>query len=370
MTLEEALQGWRWDGADGAALAQAFAQSERTGRGIRFVGTVGSGKTTAASLLAKKRNGLYIDCSNPEKAAALREWRTWAMPDRSIVLDEFGRDSVRNDFGNRTDVVAQFIREIYSSWKEGEWTGRLYVTTNLAIEKMKEVYDESITDRLLEMCVTCHFVQNRRISADHAEPAKAKPATNSFAVGLRDQAREDAFWDRSIARAKAEWEKDGPRNIAELNAEHDGTPHGLWHCAWKVAKNELRVWTAKDCALVGVAWHRGLGRPKPRRYAEGEQRAFELPAVLHGIVAAHWDGEDDTAAWFAARALAWARKVLGPEGDRIATAHAEGYGNETVDWAGHLADAQALIDWNKEHARRVGKANAGRIDFAAVAGGL
>lgn len=343
MTLEEALNGWRWDGADGAALASAFAQGERTGRGILFAGTVGSGKTTAASLLAKKRDGLYIDCSNPDKASALREWRTWAMPNRSIVLDELGRDAVRNDFGNRTDVVAQFLREIYASWKEGEWTGRLYATTNLDFDGLRKAYDESITDRLLEMCVTCRFQQGRRVAANNAAPAPAPTYTASPFVALRDAQREDAIWDEVIAAHKAgDW-----RGCEAYAARNE---LGTFEVAWRVAVFDLGgVWSEADCAAVAAAWHQKLGRPKPRprfelvtgfkpglkkspnmaRIKENE-RPFELPGCLDAIGFLFRYGRVEDARWFARRAAAWCRVAVGdlPSREFPAARHPD----EAIDW--------------------------------------
>lgn len=358
----------RIDGKNGEVLEDALRKAGKM-YGLIFGGAVGSGKTTAATALLGNR-GFMVKCYEPEKAARLEDWRDWMLPGKWVLLDDMGRDAVRNEYGNRCDVVGRFIRELYDAWRAGEWTGKLYVTTNLTGSELKETYDESIVSRIAEMCVPCKFAENHRAKAGSAQaPAERAEDAERAASGVsHDSGREDAFWDRRIASAKAESARGGIRNIALVDAQNDGTPDGLWHCAWKVAKNELHCWSATDCAIVGMAWTSGLGRPKPRRLRDGEQKPFELSSALYGIVAAHWEGEDDTARWFAARTLAWATAALGKgiELERAAELRAEWYGKETVDWERHLADAKRQREWEAANVA----ASKERVDFASVAGGL
>ncbi len=165
MTLDDVMQGWHWSGEDGTALATAYAKSEATGTGILFMGTAGSGKTLAAGRLVAAHGGgqaQVVHCDIAGGTDKLAGWREWALTDYPVMLDEIGRDGVRVEYGNRRDDVAQFVRALYASWKRGEWSGRLYATTNLDVRRLVAAYDASVADRLLEMCVVCEFRTARR----------------------------------------------------------------------------------------------------------------------------------------------------------------------------------------------------------------
>ncbi len=235
MNLDQVLQGWRWEGADGAALARAFEQSEAAGRGILFAGTVGSGKTTAARLLTAAHGGLMVDCGHPERVEALADWRGWAMPSLAIMLDELGRDAVRVEFGNRRDVVALFLREVYAAWKAGEWTGRLYATTNLSWEALVRAYDESVADRLAELCVPCRFTQGRRVAASEAR-AEERPQEGRRTEPAAQDGGEEARFDEASADYRAAWW--WPRAHHGMGADRD---------ALRVLRVNLGAFSGEDC---------------------------------------------------------------------------------------------------------------------------
>ena len=157
---------WNWEGRDGEELANAVDKSNAIGRGILFTGTPGSGKTTAANVIVKGRGGVGIDCSDSEKTSALSYWREWLLPARDILLDEFGRNATKNDYGNKHDEVVDFVRTLYKAWKDGDWSGRLYIVTNMTSADIRKHYDQSLLDRLLEMCVVCKFNDARRVMAN------------------------------------------------------------------------------------------------------------------------------------------------------------------------------------------------------------
>jgi len=171
--------GMTWDGPDGEALEKAVSamnRLERGHRGILFAGAVGSGKTTAACLLA--RTARVIDCAIPNQVAWLDDWRDLTDMERDIILDDLGREAIRNDFGNKRNIVAEKIHEIHSAWKSRSYSGRLFVTTNLTSRDLRGLYDASIFDRLMEMCIPCKFSQGRRPMAvewGEAEPPSPPP---------------------------------------------------------------------------------------------------------------------------------------------------------------------------------------------------
>jgi len=263
VTLTEAMQGLTFDGEDGIALSSAFAQSEAARRGILFMGMTGSGKTTAALRLTGMRGGLIIHCDQPEKVVALARWQDWGMPDKAILLDELGRDSVVNEFGNRRDIVGGFIREVYAAWKEGVWTGRIYATTNLDADGLRKAYDESVVGRLAELCVTCKFKHGRRVVANRAAPETAGSTGNANRTERGGYA-EDGIDMASDEASSALW----------WNVTRKGC--GADRDALRILRVNLGVFAGDDCERFRACRNAG---------ATGKLSAFIYEAFLYGACA-------------------------------------------------------------------------------------
>lgn len=266
MELSDAMCGLTWDGEDGEAIARAFRQSEAANRGILFMGMTGSGKTTAAMALTGIHGGLVIHCDNPEKVEALGWWRDWGMPDKSILLDELGRDAVRNNYGERRDVVGQFVREIYAAWKEGTWRGRLYATSNLDADGLRAAYDESVVGRLAELCVTCKFKHGRRVLANRAAPS------NSPAPGaMQEKSSGNA---NPYAAAGIDMAGDAAMAACWYNATRKG--RGAFNDALRILRVNLGVFDGVDCERWCALRRAGVS---------GKLSAFVGEAFLFGACA-------------------------------------------------------------------------------------
>lgn len=155
--------GMIFDGPDGEALGVALGKAG-TMYGILFTGVIGSGKTTAARALASDGGTgfKFIDCASEKQVGWLGGWRGWLGHHDNLVLDDFGRESMTSEYGIFRKPVCDFLRALHSAWKAHEWDGRLFVTTNGSSEDLVRHADESIVDRLTEMCVVCRFSTPRR----------------------------------------------------------------------------------------------------------------------------------------------------------------------------------------------------------------
>lgn len=333
VTLAEALKGWRWEGADGAALEAAWEHGERAGRGILFMGAVGSGKTTAARALVGSRGGVLIECAVPERVAALGWWRDWGLPERCILLDELGRDAVRMEYGERRDVVAQFVRELYASWKEGEWRGRLYATTNLDAGGLVKAYDESVADRLFEMAVVCRFREARRVLAEEAGGEEGRHGDRPGQTGTEGEG--SAVWSEY-----AEAGIDLRSEVARAAGWWPGANGGALMDAIRVLKVNLGAFDGTDCEKFrAVRMHGNTGR----------MGTFVKEAFLYGGCA-----EAGMARRWAAGVRAYVGKVF--EGSELAQKYyrpdnalvfkgwqrAFDFGEMVAIWRRNSAEARAL----------------------------
>lgn len=238
------LGQYQWDGPDGAMLRAALDKSAATGKGILFAGVAGSGKTTAANFLAA--SGYAIACYDPEKVESLRAWRGWALPDKTILLDELGRDNVRNEFGSRVDIVANFIRDLYASWKKAEWRGKLYVTTNAGENDLVALYDASLVARIREMCAVCRFDVDRR-----------KMARNAPAPYMEAEARTaDARRADPADPAEEDWVADGidlegPAFAAAMNLKSRAD---CMMATLRILRVNMSAFDGGDCVKLHGVW--------------------------------------------------------------------------------------------------------------------
>lgn len=314
--------GMEWDGPDGVALEAALAKAgERFG--ILFSGTVGSGKTTAAKELAKGVFGFkVVDCSKPEEVDWLPSWRDWLSDGMSLVLDELGRDGIRNRFGNRSNPLAGFLRDLHAAWKNGDWCGRLFCTTNSSFDELLECYDESVMDRLREMCVPCRFSQNRRKEAGGA----ADPdAADDNAVRPVDAYRWDEYEGHGIDTESDEFRA----------AVHVSSAPGFLLDALRLLRVNAGTLTAEQCETVRAVLY-GVDRP-------AGMRRYVRDAFVYAICAPRHELED-----FCRGMTRYASAVLdrNPEArDRYNPANAAVF----RDWWRRFDVAGAIGHWRKCH---------------------
>ncbi len=235
-------------GKDGEALERAI-QKAGDRFGLFLTGKVGSGKTTAArELAARGGNGyMFIDCTNETHVGWLSGWHGWIGHYKNVVLDDFGRDVNVSDYGVLKKPVADFIRALHSAWKSHQWEGKLFITTNGTFEEIVRRFDESIGDRLREMCVGCKFDESRRPSAGVPRGSAASVPETPSASTLRP---DDSYtWDDYVQHG--------------INPESDAFKAALWASAQpsrlmdalRVLRVDLGLVTGEDCERIRACCH-------------------------------------------------------------------------------------------------------------------
>lgn len=159
-------------GVDFTNIVEAISDaSQEPKRGLMFIGSAGCGKTLAMKALNQTAH--FIDLTNtkslidcmPYKREVLIHGLTvekedmWTIEDnRSVILDDLGNEPIRNNYGVKEQTVANFILQWYSaSYKNPAMKARLFVTTNLTVEQLIELYGVRIVDRLFEMVHIVNF---------------------------------------------------------------------------------------------------------------------------------------------------------------------------------------------------------------------
>jgi len=151
-------------GIDFDLIVEAYAETVQTkNKGLLLSGGVGCGKTMA--LKAIFPNACFYDLTDSTELDLLTPYegyddhlersmvKWWAITARrSIILDDIGNEPIKNDYGTRVDVLANFIMKWNTeNYKVCREKVRLFGTTNLTIEQLIERYGNRITDRLFEM---------------------------------------------------------------------------------------------------------------------------------------------------------------------------------------------------------------------------
>lgn len=137
-------------------------------KGILFCGNFGTGKTDLMRLFTKNNRQTYYlrttkkiaaDFSNSDDkkipAEYLEPFKN-AINDASsmfqlisgLCIDEIGAEQVKNNYGNKSNVIGDLIEERYHSG----YTGLLlHGTTNLSADELKEFYGERVTSRMRQI---------------------------------------------------------------------------------------------------------------------------------------------------------------------------------------------------------------------------
>lgn len=151
-------------------LAKAYTGDIAGGKGLCFMGYVGSGKTRRMEFFSNKT---YIKMlSAPEICAEwvemggnnnLSAFMAYLKADGyesrystvspfycDLIIDDLGTENERySSFGIETDVMVQYVipfrYKVFPKWKT-------YFTTNLTKQKLKDRYGDRCFSRLNEMC--------------------------------------------------------------------------------------------------------------------------------------------------------------------------------------------------------------------------
>lgn len=141
-------------------LAKAWC--DQYPKGICFCGGTGTGKTTAAKIIAGYLNKLesgynkfysaYEICYEFKKLGKNKSaWYQMINKDCHLVIDDLGTEMKVNDFGNTGELMEEVIDIRYRRFID---YGHITVfTTNLTRNEIVSRYTNRIYSRICEMCV-------------------------------------------------------------------------------------------------------------------------------------------------------------------------------------------------------------------------
>lgn len=166
---------YTWDGEDGVRLGDALRiMANNPAIGLFLTGNPGNGKTTAARQFG--RGAWFWDCNDADgrgQGFIMGEDRYVFTPGRDVIVDDLGAESEFREYGERREIMGEWLSGLYKRWKRGEWRRRLFVTSNLDGRALAARYGAALVDRLLEMCVAVRFTGRSRRVAANALPACA-----------------------------------------------------------------------------------------------------------------------------------------------------------------------------------------------------
>ncbi len=133
-------------------------------KGILLCGNFGTGKTDMMRLFQKNNRQVYYTRSAKNIAneflrskekdipseylepfkLAINDPVTMFQPIAGLCIDDFGRESEKNNFGNKSNVIGDLIELRYAD----KWTGVfLHGTTNLSATELANHYGEAVVSR-------------------------------------------------------------------------------------------------------------------------------------------------------------------------------------------------------------------------------
>jgi len=147
-------------GEDFYTLFGAWKAGEKSTpkRGMIVTGKIGCGKTHFLRALVPESR--FVDCATP------RGWETLESGEmlgdymgQDIILDNFGQEPVKNDFGNKRLLAGELINARHGEtnsaafWKNETKVGRVYIATALNSMQICERYGHFTASRILALCI-------------------------------------------------------------------------------------------------------------------------------------------------------------------------------------------------------------------------
>ena len=153
------LEGFGWKKSiagddDFDRAVKALCTMYATGRGLLLTGEAGCGKT---ALLRAIRKGMNVSgqsffyCKDVEDLEYIKSSTPYICQE-TVIVDDIGVEDVVQHFGNKIDIIGDFIQQYYYRGK-----GRFICSSNLDAKQIREKYGSRVLDRLLEMCVVMKF---------------------------------------------------------------------------------------------------------------------------------------------------------------------------------------------------------------------
>lgn len=150
--------GFRRDVAGDAAWRSAVAAARvalENKRGLLVFGKSGRGKSCLLRAVERyiskgvRRETIWLYCKDESCIGWMKDdAASRVLLGRTVFVDDIGSEETVVDYGNRKDVVGDFIQKYYE-----HGSGLLFGSTNLSSIDLNAKYGTRVLSRLLSMCV-------------------------------------------------------------------------------------------------------------------------------------------------------------------------------------------------------------------------
>lgn len=146
-------------------------------KGIMLAGNFGTGKTWMMKLFSKNQRQVFHvknakDIANDyqgngvESADFVNKFKnpendkaSFFHPYAGLCIDDIGTEDIKNNFGNKKNVIGDLIEQRYSTGNTGVF---FHATTNLNSDQLKSFYGERVVSRMKELFNFIEFPGNDR----------------------------------------------------------------------------------------------------------------------------------------------------------------------------------------------------------------
>lgn len=161
--------------------AAAEVENPDLRKGILLMGSIGLGKTTLMRIFSVNARQVFM---MKTAATIANKWQTHGQGDKKepgpniidqlstvhmlpvndadnfyhrhsgLCIDDIGTEDVKNNYGNRCNVIGELIEARYSNRAAGVF---LHLTTNLTTQQLRDHYGPRVTSRLRETMNVIHL---------------------------------------------------------------------------------------------------------------------------------------------------------------------------------------------------------------------
>lgn len=94
-------------------------------------------------------NGVIDNYSKPW--ACMKEAKYLFQSPIGICYDDLGDEEIKNNFGNKENVMQRVLQQVYDGDQQHEWFKYFHCTTNLSGDEIEAMYDKRVRSRMREM---------------------------------------------------------------------------------------------------------------------------------------------------------------------------------------------------------------------------
>ena len=144
-----------------AAVKACMIMAESPKLGLIVSGKYGVGKTKLIKAISSVMacRPIFVNLGDPNDLEKLTdEWMDYYacnLYERNVILDDLGAEKPVNEFGVRSEIVADFIIRYHLYGK-----GRLIISTNLNTAGVDDRYGGRVLSRLKDKCVPLRLTGN------------------------------------------------------------------------------------------------------------------------------------------------------------------------------------------------------------------